>query len=461
MELYPYLSYPPILLLLLLPALWPLLLLASGTSILLDQTETSNSSENGIFWSSTSEELPVNEEILRLANLPDAVKWIKDIRREIHEYPELAYEEFRTSSLIRRELDKMDVPYRWPLAGTGVVAFIGSGSPPFVALRADMDALPIQELVEWEHKSKVAGKMHACGHDAHVTMLLAAARILQQIRSSLQGTVVLIFQPAEELGTGARNMIKEGVLDNVEAIFGIHLAFHYPTGVVASKPGDFLAGCGHFRAKISGKGGHAAIPQSSIDPVLAASSAVISLQQLVSREADPLDSQVVSVSIINGGSAYNIIPDSVTIGGTFRAFRKKSFYALRQRVEEVITGQAAVHRCTAELDFFDEERPMIPPTVNDERIYERVRRVSVSIVGEKNSRRAQPVMGSEDYAFYMDRIPGTFIFLGSKNEKVEKPQPPHSPYFTIDEDALPVGAAIHAAFAYSYLMNPTATDSAN
>ncbi|XP_027192351.1 IAA-amino acid hydrolase ILR1-like 4 isoform X2 [Cicer arietinum] len=286
---------------------------------------------------SSNQTSSLKNQILELANTPNMLKWMKSIRREIHEYPELAYEEFKTSSVIRRELDKLGVVYQWPVAKTGVVAKIGSGFPPFVALRADMDALPIQELVDWDHKSKVDGKMHACAHDAHSAMLLGGAKILQEMKDKLKATVVLIFQPAEERGVGAKDMVAENVLDDVEAIFGLHLMPEYPLGVVATRPGEFLAGCGSFNAKINcGKVGLEGISQRYLDPVLAASASVISLQNIVSREMDPLESQVVSVSVINAGSDHNVIPDSVTFGGTYRTFNPKSFIALRKRIGEVI-----------------------------------------------------------------------------------------------------------------------------
>ncbi|KAJ4951287.1 hypothetical protein NE237_028119 [Protea cynaroides] len=395
-------------------------------------------------------DIPVN--FLTDAKRPELVDWMVGIRRKIHENPELGYEEFETSKLIRDELDKMGIPYKYPVAVTGIIGYIGTGGPPFVAIRADMDALAMQESVEWEHKSKVPGKMHACGHDAHVAMLLGAAKILQEYRDNLQGTVVLFFQPAEEGGGGAQNMIEAGALQNVDVIFGLHVSTDLPIGSVASRPGPTMAGSGFFEAVISGKGGHAAIPQHTIDPILAASNVIVSLQHLVSREADPLDSQVVTVAKFQGGGAFNVIPDAVTIGGTFRAFSKESFTQLRQRIEEVITGQAAVQRCSASVDFLTDTKPFFPVTVNSKDLHEYFQNVAGDMLGVHNLKVMPPLMGSEDFAFFSEVIPGYFFFLGMKNESSGSLGHPHSPYFRINEDALPYGAALHASLATRYLV---------
>ncbi|KAG5525075.1 hypothetical protein RHGRI_031678 [Rhododendron griersonianum] len=390
-------------------------------------------------------------EVLRFARRPENRRWLEGIRRRVHENPELAFEEFETSRLIRGELDEMEVNYRFPLAKTGIRADIGTGGPPFVAIRADMDALPIQEAVEWEHKSKVAGKMHACGHDAHVAMLLGAAKILKSREHRLKGTVILLFQPAEEAGNGAKRMIGDGALEDVDAIFAIHVSHEHPTGTIGSRPGPLLAGCGFFRAVIRGKQGGEGNLHRSADPVLAASAAVISLQGIVSREANPLDSQVVSVTSFNGGENLDGIPETVILGGTFRAFSNASISQLLKRIEQVIVDQARVFRCSATVDFFENEYTIYPPTVNDERMYEHVRKVAVDLVGAENFRVVPPMMGAEDFSFYSEVVPAAFFYVGIRNETLGSTRSGHSPHFMIDEDALPVGAAAHAAIAERYL----------
>ncbi|KAI7846414.1 hypothetical protein COHA_000124 [Chlorella ohadii] len=377
--------------------------------------------------------------------------WLVSTRRLLHTIPELFYEEHNTSATIRRYLDELGIPYQYPVAKTGVVGTIGSGSP-VVALRADIDALPIHEETGVEFASRSPGRMHACGHDAHMTMLLGAARLLKGMEKELKGTVRLLFQPAEEGGAGGDLLVKEGALDGVKAAFGMHVWPTLPSGSVRSRAGTIMAGTIQFDVTVRGRGGHAAMPHLTKDAVLAGAAITTAIQALVSRETSPFDSAVISVTRFSAGDAYNVLPDTVRLGGTMRGNTEESITHLRRRFEETVASTAAAHGCTAEVDWMEERMPYYPPTVNDPEAYKFAIDVASRLLPDASQAgETEGTMAGEDFAFIGRAVPACFLFLGTRNESVGAVHGLHTPRFTLDEGVLPLGAALHTALATQYL----------
>ncbi|MFL2980093.1 MAG: amidohydrolase [Candidatus Thalassarchaeaceae archaeon] len=377
-------------------------------------------------------------------------QWIVEKRRAIHRHPELMYEEFETSRLVQSTLSDLGIEYEKDIAVTGVVGVVGNGEGPCIALRADMDALPIHEEADVDFRSEIDGKMHACGHDCHTAMLLGAARVLKDNESEINGTIKLIFQPAEEGGAGGKMMRDQGVLEDpdVEQIFGLHVSDKLPTGTLASKEGTLLAATSSIKILVSGNGGHAAMPHLTSDPVVTGSKIVVELQTLISRELDPLESGVISITMANAGSATNVIPSSMELQGTIRSLTSEGISRLQQRVIEVAEGIAIANRCTAEVTFPGND---FPPTVNDGECWELGKISAGEILGEESVSEMGSIMGGEDFSYYTQVVPGCFSFLGVGNPEIGAVFGVHHPKFKVDEDALSLGTAIHVNTALNAL----------
>lgn len=367
-------------------------------------------------------------------------------RRDLHAHPELGFEEQRTGALAAKRLRQLGYDVKTGVGKTGVVAVKRGGEGRCVLLRADMDALPIEEANDIPYRSKHPGKMHACGHDGHVAIGLEVARRLANL--PLPGSVKLAFQPAEEVSNGAAAMIRDGVLDAppVDAAFGIHLWNELPTGTIGIMPGPMMASVDEFEITILGRGGHAAAPHQTADPVLAAAHVVTALQGLVSRRRDPLEAGVVSVTQVHAGQAYNVIPARADLRGTVRTFGGRFWEEAPALVEQTAQGVAGAFGASAEVGY----RRLSRPLVNDERMAALMRDVAAEIVGKNDVRSDVRTMGGEDMSLFLARVPGCFAFVGSA--PAGRPAPPHhSPHFDIDEAALVIGAELLTRTAVRYL----------
>jgi amidohydrolase len=373
---------------------------------------------------------------------------IVELRRDFHQHPELGLQEFDTAKKVERILKGLGIQTKMLVNGTGVYGYLKGSKPgKTIALRADMDALPVQEETEAPYKSLKDGVMHACGHDAHTAMLLGAAMILSERKGELKGNVVFIFQPAEETGGGAKAMMNERVLEGVDAIFAVHLYSSLPFGILGYNPGSLLAAGDFFDVKITGKGGHGGLPHLAVDPIVIAANVISALQTLVGREIDPLESAVVSVCKMNAGDAYNVIPEIATLGGTIRSHKPELQEYLPRRVKEILEGVTSAMRADYEFNLMSR----FPATINDKAMTDFIVSVAKEILGQDKLQLMKPLMGSEDFSFYLQKIPGTYIFLGVENKEKGIIYPHHHPKFDIDEDILPTGTALHGAVALEYL----------
>ncbi|TLS36100.1 M20 family metallopeptidase [Pseudalkalibacillus caeni] len=386
----------------------------------------------------------------RLENLYDEMV---DIRRHLHENPELSFHEVNTPKYIAEYHRNLGHEVRTEVGGRGVVAKLIGGKPgKTVALRADFDALPIQEERDVPYKSKVDGIMHACGHDGHTATLLVLAKVLNSMKEDLEGTIVFIHQFAEEQSPGgAIEMIEDGCLDGVDVIFGTHLWATLPTGEVHYRSGAFMAAADEFRITIQGQGGHGAQPHLTKDAIVIGSQLVTNLQQLVSRRVNPLHSAVLSVGAFEAKNAFNVIADTAKLTGTVRTFREDTRDLMEREMERVTQGTCLGADASYTFDFIRG----YPAVMNHEQETMFLAEVAKDVPGVENVKETEPEMGGEDFAYYLQHVPGTFFFTGAKDPEWEIVYPHHHPKFSINEKAMLIAAKTLGAASLTYLNRKT------
>ena len=370
------------------------------------------------------------------------------LRRKLHSEPELSFEEFKTTAFVCEYLDKLGISYR-KTEPTGVIAEInGAPDGKTVALRGDMDALPVQQLnTHVPYISKEEGKMHACGHDAHTSMLLIAAKALSEIKDQLPGNVRLLFQPAEEAAAGAKAMVAQGAMDGVDNVFGIHIWSQMPTHKVSCTPGPSFAAADIFKVKFKGRGGHGAIPEACIDAAIVASSFVVNVQTVISRTIDPQSPAVLTVGKMVVGTRFNVIAENAEIEGTVRTFHADTRNHIEKSITEYAESVAAIYGATAEVEYIRGTDAVD----NDEESAKLVQQVAVESFGSEVIFNEKPTMGGEDFSAFLTKAPGSFALVGSGNPEKDTEWAHHHGNFDIDEDALVTGAELYAQYAWAYL----------
>ncbi|MBC1669560.1 amidohydrolase [Listeria welshimeri] len=369
-------------------------------------------------------------------------------RRDLHMHPELQWQEFRTTDQVAKELDKLGIPYR-RTNPTGLIADLKGGKPgKTVALRADMDALPVQELnQDLSYKSTEDSKMHACGHDSHTSMLLTAAKALVEVKDELAGTVRFIFQPSEENAEGAKEMVAQGAMEGVDHVFGIHIWSQTPSGKISCVVGSSFASADIIEIDFKGQGGHGAMPHDTIDAAIIASSFVMNLQAIVSRETNPLDPVVVTIGKMEVGTRFNVIAENAHLEGTLRCFNNTTRAKVAKSIEQYAKKTAAIYGGTAEMIYKQGTQPVI----NDEKSALLVQKTITESFGEDALYFEPPTTGGEDFSYFQDEASGSFALVGSGNPAKDTEWAHHHGRFNIDESAMKNGAELYAQFAYNYL----------